>query len=214
VVTHAWRFDTAAMTTANLPIPPSSPAPAQPYVDRKRFAWVLSLLVPLSIATGPLLWFWYPHTLMLWLPVFFVYGVAPALDWILGTDTSNPPESAVPGLEADPYYRRVTFALVPLLWAAFIGAAWFSQVAGITWVGLLGLIISTGGVGGFCINLGHEIGHKRAPLERDATFGRRFVFHQCQEQDPCQDGKDPQVESVETRAAHLAHWPPRPKKHS
>lgn len=138
----------------------------QPYEDRKRFAWVLSLLVPLSIATGPLLWFWYPHTLMLWLPVFFVYGVAPALDWMLGTDTSNPPESAVPGLEADPYYRRVTFALVPLLWAAFIGAAWFSQVAGITWVGLLGLIISTGGVGGFCINLGHEIGHKRAPLER------------------------------------------------
>ena len=154
------------MTTANLPIPPSSPAPVQPYVDRKRFAWVLSLLVPLSIATGPLLWFWYPHTLMLWLPVFFVYGVAPALDWMLGTDTSNPPESAVPGLEADPYYRRVTFALVPLLWAAFIGAAWFSQVAGITWVGLVGLIISTGGVGGFCINLGHEIGHKRAPLER------------------------------------------------
>lgn len=154
------------MTTANLPIPPSSPAPVQPYVDRKRFAWVLSLLVPLSIATGPLLWFWYPHTLMLWLPVFFVYGVAPALDWMLGTDTSNPPESAVPGLEADPYYRRVTFALVPLLWAAFIGAAWFSQEAGIAWLGLLGLIISTGGVGGFCINLGHEIGHKRGPLER------------------------------------------------
>jgi alkane 1-monooxygenase len=101
--------------------------------------------------------------------VFFVYGVAPALDWMLGIDTSNPPEAAVPGLEADPYYRRVTFALVPLLWAAFIGAAWFSQVAGITWVGLLGLIISTGGVGGFCINLGHEIGHKRAPLERWLT---------------------------------------------
>jgi alkane 1-monooxygenase len=151
------------MTTAN---PPTPPVPVQPYVDRKRFAWVLSLLVPLSVAAGPLLWFWYPHTLMLWVPVFFVYGVAPALDWMLGIDTSNPPESAVPGLEADPYYRRVTFALVPLLWAAFIGAAWFSQVAGITWVGLLGLIISTGGVGGFCINLGHEIGHKRAPLER------------------------------------------------
>jgi len=92
---------------------------------------------------------WRPHSIGCWAP-----------------STSNLPESAVPGLEADPYYRRVTFALVPLLWAAFIGAAWFSQVAGITWVGLLGLIISTGGVGGFCINLGHEIGHKRAPLER------------------------------------------------
>jgi alkane 1-monooxygenase len=27
-------------------------------------------------------------------------------------------------------------------------------------------VISTGAIGGFCINLGHEIGHKRAPLER------------------------------------------------
>jgi alkane 1-monooxygenase len=146
--------------------PPNAPAPTEPYVDRKRWAWVLSLLVPLSIAAGPLLWFWYPHTLMLWLPVLFVYGVAPALDWLLGTDTNNPPESAVPGLEADRYYRVVTYALVPLLWAAWIGAAWFSQTAGLSWGGLLGLVISTGGVGGFCINLGHEIGHKRAPLER------------------------------------------------
>jgi alkane 1-monooxygenase len=146
--------------------PPTSPVPTEPYVDRKRFAWVMSLLVPLSVATGPLLWFWYPHTVMLWLPVIFIYCVAPALDWALGIDTSNPPESAVPALEADPYYRRVTFALVPLLWAAFIGAAWFSQTADITWVGLVGLVISTGGVGGFCINLGHEIGHKRASLER------------------------------------------------
>ena len=31
---------------------------------------------------------------------------------------------------------------------------------------MLGLIMSTGGVGGFCINLGHETGHKRTPLER------------------------------------------------
>ena len=151
--------------SATLPHP--APLPTQePYRDRKRLAWVVSLLVPVSIAAGPLLWMWHPHTLMLWLPVFFVYLVAPALDWAMGTDTSNPPESAVPALEADPFYRRVTFALVPLLWAAFIGAAWFSQTADITWVGLLGLIISTGGVGGFCINLGHEIGHKRAPLER------------------------------------------------
>lgn len=138
----------------------------QPYRDRKRFAWVVSLLVPLLIAAGPALWWWHPHTLMLWLPVFFVYGIAPLLDWAMGLDTSNPPEAAVPALEADPYYRRVTFALVPLLWAALIGAAWFSQTADITAIGLLGLIISTGGVGGFCINLGHEIGHKRAPLER------------------------------------------------
>ena len=139
---------------------------ALPYIDHKRFAWMISLLVPVSIAAGPLLWQWNPVTVMLWLPVIFIYMVAPLLDLALGTDTSNPPESAVPALDADPYYRRVTFALVPLLWGAFIYAAWFSQSAELSWAAQLGLIISTGGVGGFCINLGHEIGHKKAPLEK------------------------------------------------
>ena len=149
-----------------LPAPGTPLEPAAPYRDRKRAAWLLSLLVPVSVAAGPLLWQWHPVTLMLWVPLIFVYGVAPLLDLLLGIDTSNPPESAVPALEADPYYRRVTFALVPLLWGAFIYAAWFSQTAPLTWVGQLGLVLATGGIGGFCINLGHEMGHKRAPLER------------------------------------------------
>jgi alkane 1-monooxygenase len=146
---------------------PHPPLPhTTPYRDRKRFAWVLSLLVPLSVATGPLLWQWHPATGMLWLPVLFVYVVAPLLDLALGTDRSNPPEDAVPALEADRYYRYVTYALVPLLWGAFIYAAWFSQTPELTPLGLLALVISTGGVGGFCINLGHEIGHKQGRLER------------------------------------------------
>lgn len=149
-----------------LPAPGTPLEPAAPYRDRKRAAWLLSLLVPVSVAAGPLLWQWHPVTLMLWVPLIFVYGVAPLLDLLLGIDTSNPPESAVPALEADPYYRRVTFALVPLLWGAFIYAAWFSQTAPLTWAGQLGLVLATGGIGGFCINLGHEMGHKRAPLER------------------------------------------------
>lgn len=153
------------MPSASASIPPAGPA-AEPYRDKKRFAWILSLLVPVSIAAGPLLWQWHPVTWVLWLPTLFTYVIAPCIDWLLGTDTSNPPESAVPKLEADPYYRRVTFALVPLLWGAFIYAAWFSQTAPLTWLGFLGLIIATGGVGGFCINLGHEIGHKRTGVER------------------------------------------------
>jgi len=143
-----------------------APAPAEAYQDKKRRAWLLSLAVPSFVAAGPLLWQWHPVTLMLWLPVLFNYLVAPLLDWLLGTDTSNPPESAVPALEADRYYRRVTYALVPMLWAAFIYATWFSQTAPLTWVGQLGLVLATGGVGGFCINLGHEIGHKQSKLER------------------------------------------------
>ncbi len=142
------------------------PEPAAAPHDRKRAAWLLALIVPLLAAVGPVLWLWHPVALMLWLPVLTLYGVVPLIDLFWGTETGNPPESAVPELEADPYYRRITVALVPLLWAAFIGAAWFSQHAPLGWVGLLGLVLATGGLGGFCINLGHELGHKRAPLER------------------------------------------------
>jgi len=143
--------------------------PALPYTDRKRFAWVLSLLVPAAVATGPLLWQWQHTTLMLWLPVIFFYLCAPLIDLLLGLDTSNPPEQAVPRLEADRYYRAITYALVPLLWAAFVYAAWFSQTAPLSLAAQLGLVMSTGGVGGFCINLGHEMGHKRDGPERWLT---------------------------------------------
>ena len=122
--------------------------------------------MPVSIAAGPLLWQWYPATLMLWLPLIFTYLVAPLLDLALGSDTSNPPESAVPQLEEDAYYRRVTIALVPLMWGAFIYAACFSQSVNLSWAAQLGLILATRGVGGFCINLGHEMGHKQPPFEK------------------------------------------------
>lgn len=153
------------MTATVSATPPPDPS-ATPYRDGKRYAWIVSLLVPVTIAAGPLLWQWHPATIMLWIPVALNYLLAPLLDLVLGTDTSNPPESAVPALEADPYYRLVTFALVPILWGAFIYAAWFSQTEGLSWMAQLGLILATGGVGGFCINLGHEIGHKKAPLEK------------------------------------------------
>jgi hypothetical protein len=36
----------------------------------------------------------------LWLPAVFFYGLAPLIDRWLGEDQSNPPESAVPALDA------------------------------------------------------------------------------------------------------------------
>ena len=47
----------------------NAPDPSVPYVDRKRHAWVLSLLVPTLVGLGPLLYRAWPMTLMLWLPV-------------------------------------------------------------------------------------------------------------------------------------------------
>jgi hypothetical protein len=80
--------------------------PSVPYVDRKRRAWVLSLLVPALVGLGP------------------------------------------------------------LLRAAFVYGAWFCMRTPLAWAGQLAIVMKTGMVGGSCLNLGHEPGHKKSRLER------------------------------------------------
>lgn len=139
---------------------------AEPYRDRKRYAWIFSLLVPCTVLIGPGLMITTGDARALWIPVTFFYLVMPLMDWILGEDLSNPPESAVPALDADMYYRWITFLLVPILWAAFIFSSWFVAHHVLPAHGMLAMVLITGTVGGFCINLGHELGHKNTPLER------------------------------------------------
>ena len=69
-------------------------------------------------------------------------------------------------LEADAYYRYITYALVPVLWGAFVFAAWFVASHDLPWYAWLAMVLNTGAVGGFGINLGHEMGHKHHRLER------------------------------------------------
>ena len=163
----------------------STPISAPPYRDRKRYAWLLSLLVPCTVGVGPVLMMATGDPLALWAPVAFFYGVAPLLDWWLGEDLSNPPESAVPALEADRYYRWVTYLLVPVLWGAFVFSAWFVVRHALPVHGVVAMVLITGSVGGFCINLGHELGHKNTRLERwlakiilaPTGYGHFFIEH-------------------------------------
>ena len=165
--------------------PTTSTSPAGPYRDRKRYAWLLSILVPCTVGFGPLLMLATGDPRALWIPVAFFYVVAPMLDWLMGEDRSNPPESAVPALDADLYYRRVTYLLVPVLWVAFIFSAWFVVHFNLPWFGVLAMVMITGSVGGFCINLGHELGHKNTRLERwlakivlaPTAYGHFFIEH-------------------------------------
>ena len=142
---------------------------AEPYHDRKRYAWLLSVLVPLVVGFGPVLMILSGDARALWVPVVFFYGMAPLMDYWMGEDLSNPPEGAVPALDADLYYRWVTYLLAPVLWAGFIFSAWFVASYNLPWHGWLAMVLITGSVGGFCINLGHEVGHKNTRLERWLT---------------------------------------------
>ncbi len=138
--------------------------PAAPYRDRKRPAWLLSILAPTFVGSGPLLVHLTGQPASAWAPVFFLYGLIPLLDLWLGEDRSNPPESAVPALEADRYYRWITYATVPVLWAAFIGAVWYLATQPLPLHAQIAVALSAGLIGGFGINLGHELGHKTTKL--------------------------------------------------
>jgi alkane 1-monooxygenase len=149
-------------TDATLDIP-------QDYRDHKRYAWLLSLIVPLLTGMNPLLYYLWPDARVFWLPVLLSYGLVPLLDFLLGEDISNPPPAVVPALEADTYYRAITFAMVPLLWGAFVFGVWFFASHTLPWHAQLAGIISTGLLAGYGINLGHELGHKRGTGERWLT---------------------------------------------
>ena len=165
--------------------PTASALTVTPYSDRKRYAWLLSMLVPCIVGIGPALMLGSGQAWTLWLPAVFFYGLAPLLDSLLGEDLSNPPESAVAALDADPYYRWITYLLVPVLWLSFIFSAWFVATQALPWHGVVAMVLICGTVGGFCINLGHELGHKNTALERwlakmvlaPSGYGHFFIEH-------------------------------------
>ena len=137
------------------------------YRDRKRYAWLLSVLAPLLVIAGPV-----AHLLgassQLWFFVslgFFYVGIPP-LDMLLGEDRSNPPESAVPALEADGYYRAINYAVVPVLWFGLLFNCIYLATHDLPWYSWLATVLVTGSMLGFGLNLSHELGHKKDWLGR------------------------------------------------
>lgn len=139
------------------------------YADRKRYLWLLSTLFPLIPLVGIGLVLWSGLQWMLWLPLLFVYGVIPLLDWLFPNDRSNPPEAVVPQLEADAYYRVLNHLTVPLHFVVLFAGAWFVATQDLDWSGLLAHSLMVGATGGIAINTGHELGHKKNLLDRLAA---------------------------------------------
>ena len=54
------------------------------YRDPKRYRWLLSLVVPASLATAPLGYLWTGQAWRLWIPFFAFYLLVPLLDAIIG----------------------------------------------------------------------------------------------------------------------------------
>jgi alkane 1-monooxygenase len=136
------------------------------YVDRKRWFWTMSVLFPLLPLPGIALHAATGNELWLLLPLLLNFGLGPILDWILGEDRNNPPEALVMQLDQDHYYRRLTYATVPLHFVTLIGTAWYAGTQDMSVAGLIGLAFVAGMTAGLAINTGHELGHKNSRLEK------------------------------------------------
>jgi alkane 1-monooxygenase len=136
------------------------------YRDRKRRWWLLSVVFPLLPLVGIAAHAASGQAWLLALPLFISYGLMPLLDALIGEDLNNPPEAVVPQLDADRYYRWLTWATVPLHFVALIGCAWWAGTQHLSWGALLLLAYVAGTGSGLGLNTGHELGHKYNPLEQ------------------------------------------------
>jgi alkane 1-monooxygenase len=103
------------------------------------------------------------------IPVLFVFGLIPFLDAVFGEDANNPPAEVVAAMEADPYYRRLAIATVPLFWLSYLAAVAFVGTQDLPWWSYVALILGVGTINGGAIALGHELGHKQHRV--DQMFG-------------------------------------------
>lgn len=136
------------------------------YRDKKRYLWLISVIMP----TFPLMGvFFYYQTGLEWtlaLPLLVNYTILPLLDWLGGSDENNPPEELVPQLEADTYYRSLTYMTVPLHFVVLIALAYVVGTNNLSWWAILVTAIIAGGYSGLGINTAHELGHKQTAIEQ------------------------------------------------
>jgi len=155
------------------------------WTDGKRIFWLLSPLLPALGLAFLILGHITSSAWLFWaLPIFF-YGLIPVMDLLIGVDRTNPPESAVPSLEGDQYYRGIVYTYIPTQFAVTIFGAWLAATQPMAWYAVFGLIVSMSIVNGVGINTAHELGHKKESLERwlarftlaPVAYGHFFVEH-------------------------------------
>ncbi|GAA4822598.1 fatty acid desaturase [Actinomycetospora corticicola] len=157
----------------------------EPWRDRRRYLWPLGTVMPaLPIAAYGLV-HWTGLSLFWWLGPIILFVVLPALDLLVGKTDDNPPESERARLEADKYYRWITFLFLPLQYASLVFSCWVWATQDLSLISDVGLALTMGVVSGIAINTAHELGHKREENERwlskialaTSAYGHFYVEH-------------------------------------
>ena len=136
------------------------------YSDRKRHLWLISVFMPIFPLIGVFIFYRTGAEWTLCLPLMINYSLMPLLDWLIGSDSNNPPEELVPQLEADKYYRYLTYLTVPLHFVALFIFAYVVGTNDLSWWSILVTAIIAGGYSGLGINTAHELGHKQTGIEK------------------------------------------------
>ena len=138
-----------------------------PYVDKKKWLWMLSMLYPLEGLLGIFLHYKTANEYWLLLPLIIAYCISPIADWVIGEDKNNPPDTAISELDNVKYYRILTYLVIPIHYVALIILAWWAGTQNLSWWAFIAVAISAGLGSGLGINTGHELGHKKSQLERN-----------------------------------------------
>lgn len=175
---------------AHLPKAASNPGPNSKasWKEPKRYLWLLATGVPVLVfiswlavkATGLGIFWWAGPAL--------AFGVIPVLDHLIRPNAANAPDNVLAWLETDPFYRWATYLYLPNQYLSLIFACWLWSGGGwvtMTLVDKLGLMATTGLIGGLAINAAHELGHTRVQRERRLSkialaqtgYGHFFVEH-------------------------------------
>lgn len=143
-------------------------ATAVTWRDPKRLAWPLVPLWILSPVLSIALAVTTDHAAWYWLPVVLTYIVLPILDLdgLIGRDTRNPPEAAVPALETDRYYSALLYLTVPCHYITLFAGAWAVGTQDLSVVSYIGVVWACGLMNGFGVATAHELGHKKSATER------------------------------------------------
>ena len=148
------------------------------YVDGKRWLWLLSVTFPLQALMPVVLHALTGNELWFVLPFLLNYIAQPALDAVIGTDSNNPPEEVVMQLEKDPFYRRLTYVVVPLHYFTLIVCAVYAGTQDLSWWAFILLATMAGLTAGLAINTAHELGHKNTKIEKLlAKFALAVAFY-------------------------------------
>lgn len=154
----------------------------------RKYVWLIGAIVP-GLVFGAWLAVWLTGmSIFWWSGPIIAFGLIPLLDYVVGPEGRNAPDSALGMLESSQFYRWITYLYLPLQYLSLIFACWLWSGGGwltMTFVDKCGLVATVGVIGGLAINTAHEWGHKRAESEKrmskvalaQSCYGHFFVEH-------------------------------------